>query len=115
MSIQTIILYAIAIIVVGVITLQFMSFKQWLVWACSQAENALGAGTGKLKLKYCYDLAVNRFPVIAKIIPFAMFSKLVDKALVTMKEMIANNEHIANAINGIDKTTIDTQVVDKLL
>lgn len=98
MSIQTIILYAIAIIVVGVITLQFMSFKQWLVWACSQAENALGAGTGKLKLKYCYDLAVNRFPVIAKIIPFAMFSKLVDKALVTMKEMIANNENIANAI-----------------
>ena len=73
-------------------------FKNWLVWAVSEAEAIFGSNTGKLKLRYVYDLAVERFPVIAKFIPFALFSKLVDGALDIMRDMIENNKNIADAI-----------------
>ena len=73
-------------------------FKNWLVWAVSEAEAIFGSKTGKLKLRYVYDLAVERFPMIAKFIPFALFSKLVDGALDVMRDMIENNKTIADAI-----------------
>lgn len=73
-------------------------FKNWLVWAVSEAEAIFGSKTGKLKLRYVYDMAVERFPVMAKFIPFALFSKLVDGALDVMRDMIENNKTIADAI-----------------
>jgi hypothetical protein len=73
-------------------------FKNWLVWAVSEAEAVFGSNTGKLKLRYAYELAVNRFPTIAKLIPFALFSKMVDDALDIMRDMIENNKNIADAI-----------------
>ena len=73
-------------------------FKNWLVWAVSEAEATFGSKTGKLKLRYAYELAVERFPIIAKLIPFALFSKLVDGALDVMRDMVENNKNIADAI-----------------
>ena len=73
-------------------------FKDWLVWAVSEAEATFGSNTGKLKIRYAYDLAIKRFPVIAKIIPFKIFSKFVDSALDVMRDMIENNKSIAEAI-----------------
>lgn len=74
-------------------------FKTWLVWAVSEAEAIFGSGTGKLKLRYAYDLAIERFPMIAKFIPFALFSKMVDSALEIMRDMIENNKSIAEALS----------------
>ena len=79
-------------------TMWMMGFKNWLVWAVSEAEAVLGSKTGQLKLRYVYDLAVVRFPIMAKVIPFAIFSKLVDAALDVMRDMIENNTSIAEAI-----------------
>lgn len=73
-------------------------FKNWLVWAVSEAENMFGSNTGKLKLRYAYELAINRYPVLAKIIPFTMFSSMVDGALAVMRKMIEDNNDIANII-----------------
>ena len=73
-------------------------FKNWLVWAVSEAEAMFGSNTGKLKLRYAYELAVERFPTIAKLIPFALFSRMVDGALRVMRDMIENNTDIASAI-----------------
>lgn len=78
-------------------------FKNWLVWAVSEAEATFGSKTGKLKLRYAYELAVERFPGVAKFIPFTLFSKLVDSALFIMRDMIENNKDIADAIS--DKLT----------
>ena len=75
-------------------------FQNWLVWAVSEAENAFGSNTGKLKLRYAYELAVQRFPTMAKFIPFSVFSLMVDNALAIMRKMIEDNESIANAINN---------------
>ena len=73
-------------------------FKNWLVWAVSEAEAVFGSKTGKLKLRYVYDMAVERFPMIAKFVPFTLFGKMVDTALDVMREMIENNKDIADVI-----------------
>ena len=62
--------------------------KEWLLWAVTQAENYLGSGTGALKLRYVYDLAVEKFPAIKYILPFNVFSAWVDEALKIMREEI---------------------------
>ena len=75
-------------------------FKNWLVWAVTEAEKAFGSKTGKLKLRYAYDLAIKQFPVLAKCIPFSVFSAMVDSALDIMREMIEKNANIAGAIGA---------------
>ena len=35
--------------------------REWLLYAVTKAEKELGAGTGKLKLRYVYDMFVARF------------------------------------------------------
>lgn len=83
-------------------------FKNWLVWAVSEAEAIFGSKTGKLKLRYVYDLAVERFPIVAKIMPFTMFGNLVDSALDVMRDMIENNKDIADAIfDEINKDIVE--------
>lgn len=83
-------------------------FKNWLVWAVTEAERLFGSKTGKLKLRYAYELAIERFPMIAKFIPFAMFSKMVDGALDIMRDMIENNKNIADAIRDEIAMTNDS-------
>lgn len=75
-------------------------FKNWLVWAVTEAESMFGSNTGKLKLRYAYKLAIERFPAIAKFIPFSLFSKLVDGALDIMRDMIENNKNISEVISS---------------
>ena len=89
----------VAVILIAM-TMWLMGFKNWLVWAVAEAEAVLGSKTGQLKLRYVYDLAVVRFPIMSKILPFGMFSKLVDAALAIMEDMITNNSSIAEAITN---------------
>jgi hypothetical protein len=99
METQNIILSVIlAIIVIGG-GIYINGFKNWLVWAVTEAEGLFGSNTGKLKLRYAYELAVKRFPTVAKLIPFSVFCKFVDDALDIMRDMIENNKNIADAIS----------------
>lgn len=98
MDVQNIILGAILAIIVIAGGIYVNGFKNWLVWAVAEAEAVFGSNTGKLKLRYAYELAVARFPMIAKFIPFAVFGKMVDGALEIMRDMIENNKNIADAI-----------------
>lgn len=100
MVLKTLLTTLVSVAVVGVIALQYKSLKEWLVYAVSEAESVLGSQTGKLKLRMVYDMAVERFPILSKVIPFSLFSKMVDDALIVMKEMIENNKSIADAIEG---------------
>lgn len=79
-----------------------MGFKNWLVWAVTEAESMFGGGTGQLKLRHAYDLAIRTYPTFAKIIPFSLFKWMVDKALEIMREMIENNGKIAGVIVGVE-------------
>lgn len=97
------IIAVLAVIFVMIAAMRYKSFKNWLVYAVSDAEKYLGSGTGKLKIRYAYDLAIKQYPVIAKIIPWSLFSKLIDAALVVMRQMIDDNQMIANVISGKKK------------
>ena len=71
---------------------QLNKVREWLLYAVTKAEKELGAGTGKLKLRYVYDMFVARFEWLAKVITFEMFSMMVDEALEQMKAMLEQNE-----------------------
>lgn len=86
---------AVCLVVLGILALRFSSFNNWLIYAVSEAEKCLGAGTGKLKIRYAYDLALKKFPTLSKLIPWSLFSWLIDKALIIMRDMISNNADIA--------------------
>lgn len=93
------IIAVIVVVLVIVTAMRFKSFRNWLVYAVTEAEKYFGSGTGKLKIRYAYDLAVKQYPTITKILPWCVFSRLVDVALVIMRQMIDNNTKIAEAIN----------------
>lgn len=95
---------SVAVIVVAIISVlnfiqkpsddQIQSVREWLLFACVQAERALGSGTGKLKLRYVYDMFLEKFPYIAKFLTFDTFSQYVDEALEKMKELLNTNERV---------------------
>ena len=72
--------------------------KEWLKWAVTIAEKELGSGTGQLKLRQVYNMAVDRFPWIIKLISFETFSHWVDDALQWMNNQLANNVAVSNFI-----------------
>lgn len=104
------ILCALAVLAVGVVTVyryaslptaeQLDKVREWLLWAVTEAERELGGGTGQLKLRSVYDLFIQRFPAIAKMISFTDFSDLVDDALDNMREMLHRNDAIKAIVDG---------------
>ena len=81
---------------------QLEAVREWLLMAVTAAEKELGGGTGQIKLRSVYDLFVVRFPWVAKVLPFAVFSDMVDAALEDMRELMAKNEKIRNYVEGVD-------------
>lgn len=79
---------------------QIQKVREWLLWRVTLAEKELGSGTGQLKLRSVYDAFVARFGWLAKIIPFRVFSDLVDDALEEMRELLANNKAVAEYVEG---------------
>ena len=78
---------------------QLEKVKQWLLIAVTEAEKALGSGTGRLKLSYVYHLFVTKFPWLAKVIPFETFSNLVDEVLEDMRKLIEANPNVNEYVN----------------
>ncbi len=81
---------------------QVSKIKEWLIWACIEAEKELQSGTGQLKLRQVYDMfcAVPAFSSAAKIISFETFSEWVKEALKTAKEMLSKNTKLAVYVYG---------------
>ena len=101
----------IAVIVIGLVAAaysfvnltkeqQIKSIKEWLLLSCLEAEKLLGSKTGKIKLRYVYDLFVARFKFMSYIISFEQFSLLVDEALEEMRGLIETNTAIENLVEG---------------
>lgn len=96
--IVTVILVIFAIIVTFATIMMKGGIKEWLKWAVTEAESYLGSGTGELKLRYVYDMAVKQFPIIKYILPFSVFDAWVDEALVWMRQQIDGNAKIAEYV-----------------
>lgn len=76
--------------------------REWLVWACIEAERELQSGTGQLKLRKVWDrfCAIPVFASAAKLISFDMFSEYVKDALRKAKEMLISNKNLARYVYG---------------
>lgn len=68
--------------------------KEWLKWAVTEAERALGSKTGQLKLRLVYDMFCERFPEVAKYVSFETFSGWVNEALEWMKKQMESNDAV---------------------
>lgn len=77
--------------------------KEWLLYACTLAEKELGSGTGQVKLRYVYDLFLDKFKFMSMIITFEQFSNLVDNSLDRLREMLKNNKEIKKLVERGDK------------
>lgn len=78
---------------------QVKNIKEWLLYAVTEAEAQLGSGTGQLKLRYVYDMAIAQFKWLS-VIPFDTFEKWVDEALEQMRHLLNTNESIQKLVNG---------------
>lgn len=87
---------------------QLEKVKEWLLWAVSVAESELGGGTGQLKLSMVYDMFIEKFPWLAKLLTFNKFRVLVDEALIKMRNLLETN-------NAINKVILGEEPEEKLL
>lgn len=80
---------------------QIENLKEWLKLAVTEAEAALGSGTGQLKLRDVYDMAVEKFPWVGEFITFETFSTWVDEALEWMNNQLESNDKVkAYVVDG---------------
>lgn len=84
---------------------QLQSVKEWMLLAVTKAEKELGSGTGKLKLRYVYDMFITKFPWLTDVISFEMVSMMVDEALEEMREMLESNQAVQNFVVGPTEET----------
>lgn len=77
---------------------QLKQLKEWLLYAVAKAEKELGGGTGKLKLRYVYDMFIEKFKFLALMITFEQFSVMVDMALDKMRFMLSSNEKLKDYV-----------------
>lgn len=78
---------------------QVQNIKEWLLYAVTEAEIALGGKTGQLKLRMVYDMAIEKFEWLS-FVSFELFGSWVDEALVTMRDMLAKNDAINDIVKG---------------
>lgn len=79
---------------------QIKKVREWLLYAVIMAEKELGGGTGQIKLRYVYNLFAERFPSLVPIVPFELFSALVDEALEKMRHLLDTNLDIKAYVEG---------------
>lgn len=81
---------------------QIVTIKAWLLAAVTSAEKELGSKMGRIKLSKVYDMFLNTFPTLSKIVTFAMFSNLVDEALEEMRKIMSSNERMQEYV-GVEQ------------
>lgn len=72
--------------------------REWLLLAVVKAEKQLGGGTGQIKLRFVYDMFIDKFKFLSMLISFGQFSSMVDEALDQMKEMLLTNQQLKEYI-----------------
>ena len=82
---------------------QLKKVREWLVYACLQAEKELGSGTGQMKLRMVYDMFLTKFSWLSKLITFEHFSALVDEALVEVRHLLESNTNVATIVQDTRK------------
>ena len=84
---------------------QLIKVREFLLWAVTEAERIYGGKTGNLKKAYAYKLFCEYFPSFVAVVPFDIFEKMVDSALVQMRHLIETNVSIKNYVQWESEVT----------
>jgi hypothetical protein len=76
------------------------AIREWLKYAVTVTEKALGEKTGKLKLQMAWSMATAQFPFITKVMTFDQFAEFVDEALKWMNKQLEDNPNIRAIVIG---------------
>ena len=79
---------------------QLVKVRQWALYIVIEIEKQYGSGTGVLKLRAAYDAFVKAFPDLVAFVSFELFSKIIDEALVKMKDLLTTNLNIQAYVEG---------------
>ena len=79
---------------------QIEKVKEWLLYACVEAEKSLGNKTGEIKLRYVYDMFVDKFKFVSMFLSFEDFSDLVDDSLNIVEDMLDTNKNLKDYIDN---------------
>ncbi len=69
-----------------------------LLWVI-EAEKTFKNGTGVIKLRWCYEKFVERYPQLVAIVPFEVFARWVDEVLVQMRHLLETNLDVFYYVN----------------
>lgn len=78
---------------------QIKKIKQWLLAVVIEAEKEFKGNTGRVKLSYVYSRFIEAFPSLAPVIPFELFSSLVDEVLEEMRHLLETNANLAKYVD----------------
>lgn len=96
MTIETALGYSAIVIILAFVLLMILykrqEVKAWLLVAVENAEKALGAKRGQEKLQLVHTLLIKQFPIIGRLLPFALFSHMVDVALDIMEQHLEDEK-----------------------
>lgn len=81
---------------------QIRKIKEWLLYAVVMAEKELGSGTGQIKLRYVYNMFMEKFPSFVHVVSFELFSMWVDEALKRMRPLLETNKDLAGYVGILD-------------
>ena len=82
---------------------QLNKVREWLLFAVIMAEKEYQSGTGQLKLRATYNDFLVKFPSLVTVIPFELFSQLVDEALEKMRKLLESNMDIKAYVEGLNE------------
>lgn len=94
------ILFCMLMVIVSIYGCTTGKALEWLKYAVAKAEQDLGSGTGQLKLRKVYDMFIDKFPAFSTVLPFTIFSKLVDVALEWLDDQLNKNVNISTLVKG---------------
>lgn len=81
---------------------QIAKIKEAMLLWVALAEREFGKSTGALKLRYVYNLFVEKYPSLAPIVPFEVFAQWVDEVLAYFKRLMETNTAISEYVEGQD-------------
>ena len=79
------------------------NLTKWLLYIVIEAEKNLGSKMGQIKLRQAYDEFIFAYPILSKLISFNGFSKMIDNALIEMKELLSSNKALRDYVKGEGK------------
>lgn len=83
------------------LTVQPSRIKNWLLYACFDAEKLYGSKTGDIKRQYVYTLFTKKFSFLSNFITYKKFCKMLDTVLEILNDLIKNNKSIKDLIDPL--------------